>query len=137
MNTQEQILRQPLSEFIEEHLPPRMAGLFIKCSHLDLEWVPTVQTIFASPDPYTQLSKFRGIGEVAAKEITKKLKQLGFEINGPVPRRMRPENIARTCAWRRKQLAMLDDKISRHKAKLTKYHRQRKELIATIAGLQP
>jgi hypothetical protein len=135
MNTQEQILRQPLSEFIEDNLPPRMGRAFFERSHL--EWVPTVQTIFASPDPYTQLSKFRGIGEVAAKEITKKLKQLGFEINGPVPRRMRPENIARTCAWRRKQLAMLDDKISRHKAKLTKYHRQRKELVSLIAGLQP
>jgi hypothetical protein len=135
MNTQEQILRQPLSEFIEDNLPPRMAGFFVDRSRHD--WVPTVQTIFKASDPYRELSGFRGIGEVAAKEITKKLQQLGFEINGPVPRRMRPENIARTCAWRRKQLAMLDDKISRHKAKLTKYHRQRKELIATIAGLQP
>jgi hypothetical protein len=139
MNTQiqEQILRQPLSEFIEEHLPPRMAGLFIKCSHLDLEWVPTVQTIFASSDPYRELYRFRGIGKVATDEIVKKLRKLGFEITGPLHRRMRPENRARTLVWRNKQLAMIDDKIARHKARLPKYHAQRKELLAEIAKLQP
>lgn len=134
MKTKEEILKQPLEEFIEENLPPRMARFSThrwKC-----EWVPTVQTIFKSSDPYMELFRFRGIGKIAADEITKKLRQLGFEIKGPLPRHLRPGVIEKHIAWRRKQLAEIDDKIARNKSKLSRYYQQRKETLSKIEGLQ-